>query len=517
MRPGRFTLATLMLLLVISPPCLRAKGKASHVMLVVCDGLQPEFVTERDAPNLSALRRNGVFFARNHAVYPSSTNVNGAALATGSHPLHTGIIGNMEFRPAIDPHRPVDTAEGPDVLQGNTALLAHYLLTPTLPEILHQAGERTAIAGSKPVAQLFDRARDRQTAGAKESVVLYRGKILPLSEAERIQKTIGPFPVRDRLPNEKQDLWTTRALTEILWKNGVPKFSLLWLSEPDLTEHDTAPGSPETLAAIRSSDEKLGRVIAALKEKRALTTTDVLVVADHGFSTIDLAVDVAERLRGAGFDAVRVFADRPPRGQVLVVSLGGSVELYVAEHDQQIIERLLEFLQQSDFAGVIFTCEAHPGSFTFAQAMLPTRDAPDILVACRWKETPNEFGVPGAIASDIGHTAGQGSHATLSPFDMHNTLLVSGPDFRQGWVDESPTGNIDLAPTIAAILGLPTPEKMDGRILSEAFRDGKPAPPAASHTLESRNGAWHQTLRLTTVGETTYLVEGNGGKEPTKP
>ncbi len=65
-------------------------------------------------------------------------------------------------------------------------------------------------------------------------------------------------------------------------------------------------------------------------------------------------------------------------------------------------------------------------------------------------------------------------HATLSRFDMHNTLVAAGPDFRQGWTDETPSGNVDLAPTIAAILGLQPDEAMDGRVLSEAFRE----PPA---------------------------------------
>jgi arylsulfatase A-like enzyme len=316
------------------------------------------------------------------------------------------------------------------------------------------------------------------------------------------------------LPNEAQDDWTTRALTELLWKEGIPKFSLLWLSDPDLTQHDTAPGSPESLAAIRSSDENLGRMMAALKKKNALATTDIFVVSDHGFSTIDRVIDVAERLRAAGFDAVRAFTDHAPRpGQVLVVSLSGSVEFYVAGHDARVIRRLLDFLQGTDFAGVIFTREPHPGAFTYAKAMIETADAPDVLVACRWNDRPNEFGVPGGIAADLGHTLGEGSHTTLSPSDMRNTLLASGPDFRRGWTDESPSGNIDLAPTILHLLGLTPPERMDGRTLFEAFREGKPAPAAKSRLLEARHGDWHQSLRLTTVGETTYVTEGNGGNK----
>ncbi len=508
----------LLLLFVALPACeAMTRGKAEHIVLVVWDGMRPDFVNQEHAPNLSALRRDGVFFANNHAVYPSSTNVNGAAIATGNYPGHTGVIGNQEFRAAIDAHQPFDTAEYPDLRQVDPALSARYLSVPTIPEILHHAGQWTAVAGAKPVAQLFDRLRERKSEAEKQSGVVYRGKVFPKQIEADVTKALGPFPPRHTFPNRAQDEWTTHALTEMLWKSAVPEFSLLWLSEPDLTEHETAPGAPTSLAAIKSSDDNLGQVIAALKAKDALPTTDIFVVSDHGFSTIDLSVDVAERLRAAGFDAVRAFADHPPRGQILVVTLGGSVALYVAGHDPEMIRRLVDFLQQSDFAGVIFTREARPGTFTFAQAMIETADAPDLLVACRWNDQPNEFKVRGAIASDIGHSAGHGTHATLSPFDIHNTLIASGPDFRHGWTDETPSGNIDLAPTILYLLGLPQLKEMEGRVLTEALRNGKPAPAAESRELSAQSERWRQNIRLTRVGRTTYIDEGNGQRVANAP
>jgi predicted AlkP superfamily pyrophosphatase or phosphodiesterase len=490
-----------------------AKGKAQHVVLVVWDGMRPEFATEKYAPHLAALRRDGVFFANHHPVYPSLTNVNGTALATGAEPGHTGIIGNFEFRPAIDAHQPFDTSEFPDLKRADSTLPANYIAVPTLVELLHRAGERTAISGSKPVAQLFDRARQRPDEPAKSSLVVYRGKVLPKSDAEAITGMLGAFPPRRDLPNESQDTWTTRALIELLWKTDVPKFSLLWLSEPDLSQHDHAPGSSIALAGIRSSDDKLGNVIAALKAKGVMSSTDVFVVSDHGFSTIDLAVDVAERLRAAGFNAVRLRSDHPAQGEILVVTLGGSVSFYVTDHDADTVRRLIEFLQKSDFAGVIFSRSPYEGTFTFAQGLIDASDAPDVLVACRWNDRRNRFGVPGEIASDIGHTAGQGNHGSLSRYDMRNTLLAAGPDFRRGWTDESPSGNVDLAPTILSILGLEVPDKCDGRILSEAFPGEKPRPRSKSETLEARRGPWHQTLRLTKVDKTTYFLEGNGGPD----
>jgi arylsulfatase A-like enzyme len=514
--PLRFLVAAAFSILISTSFASDEPGKAEHVVVVVWDGMRPDFVTERYAPTLTALAHSGVVFKNNHSAYPSSTNVNGAVLATGIGPGRNGVIGNQEFRAGIDARKPFDTADFPALNTGDNQISAHYLSSPTIAELAQKAGFRTAIVGSKPISQLMDRARRRESAAAKESVVAYRGRILPADAEAAIVSAIGPFPRRKTFPNVSQDAWTTRLLTEVLWKDGVPKFSLLWLSEPDLSEHETAPGSPTALAAIKSSDENLAKVLAALKAKNALTSTDIFVVSDHGFSTIDLAVDVAALLRSAGFDAVREFANLPRAGQILVVTLGGSVEFYVAQHDDKVILKLVVFLQRSDFAGVILTRKMQEGTFTLAQAQIDTPTAPDVMIACRWNDRPNKFGVAGQIASDIGRNLGQGTHATLSPHDMNNTLIANGPDFRRGWTDEIPSGNIDVAPTVLWILGLKTPEAMDGRVLVEALADSQPAPAVKTQEIEARRDlgdfSWRQTLRLTTVGKTTYLVEGNGGR-----
>jgi arylsulfatase A-like enzyme len=498
-----------------------AAGKAEHVVLIVWDGMRPDSVNDHNAPTLAALARAGVVFKNNHPAYPSSTNVNGAVLATGMTPAHTGIVANQEFRAEIDPRKPFDTADFPALDEMDAQVSAKYLAASTIAELVQQAGYRTVVAGSKPVAQFFDRARRRAKEAAQKSVVIYRGKVLPVSVAPAITAAIGAFPIRNSFPNEREDSWTTRALTEVLWKDEVPRFSLLWLSEPDLSEHETAPGSPTSLAAIKSSDGNLAKVLAALKAKNALTNTDIFVVSDHGFSTIDLMVDVAARLRAAGFDALRAFAGQPKAGQILVVTLGGSVAFYVVDHDATRIDKLIDFLQRSDFAGVILTRAPHAGAFTFAQGQVDAPAAPDVIVACRWNNRPNEFGIDGQMTSDIGRSAGHGSHSTLGPHDMNNTLIASGPDFRQGWTDETPSGNIDLAPTILWILGIKAPRPMDGRVLRETFSGTHEQPLVAEKTVEAQRNLggviWRQHLRTATVDGVTYFVEGNGSSTPAQP
>ena len=59
-----------------------------------------------------------------------------------------------------------------------------------------------------------------------------------------------------------------------------------------------------------------------------------------------------------------------------------------------------------------------------------------------------------SILASCSNNPYRGMHGSFSPIDVHNTLIAYGPDFREGMRDTLPTGNVDVAPTIASILGL---------------------------------------------------------------
>jgi arylsulfatase A-like enzyme len=329
----------------------------------------------------------------------------------------------------------------------------------------------------------------------------------------------------------QHDAWTTKAVTDFLWKDGVPALSVIWLGEPDLTEHESAPGAPSALAAIKSSDENLAKILLALdmpgsakataRQASARATTDIFVVSDHGFSTIRRSIDLRKILSDAGFVAKTEFDDQPKSGDIMLVGNGGSVFFYVVGHDATLVHRLVEFLQQSDFAGVIFTKQGLPGTFHLDDAKIDNPHAPDVVMAFRWNDLKNQFGTPGMIDADWQREAGKGTHATLSRFDMHNTLIAAGPDFRRGQTDDLPTGNVDLTPTILHILGIKPPQEVDGRVLSEAMVSVDQLPTrreAETKTIEAtkdfRSGSWRQTLKISQIGSTIYLDEGNGSFAP---
>ena len=511
-----------------SPTASKPATNERRVVLVVWDGLRPDSISDETTPTLAKLAREGVFFARHHPVYPSMTEVNGTAMATGCYPGHSGLIGNREFRPAIDPLKTLAMENIATVRKGDDVTGGKYLRVPTLPELLQAAGQRTVVTGTKGVVVLMDRATRAGAGNAagrpRGSQVLFEGKTLPPDLAGALDERLhGPFPAEIHFPNVEQDAWTTRALTEFLWDShldGLPGLTVLWMSDPDFTQHQFGPDSPQARRALASVDADLGVVLEELARQHVRDTTDVLVVSDHGFSTIGRRIDLAALLTDAGFNATREYKSAPKPGDILVDGLGGSVYLYVAGHDADTVRRVAVFLEGSDFAGVIFTRDALPGTFAMGAAHIDSPDAPDIAVSLRWNDDKSATGFPGLVVSDGGRKPGQGTHATLSRYDMHNTLVAAGRDFQKGWRDEMPTGNVDLAPTIAHLLGLPRPTQMDGRVLYESFLGlaAQLPPPPVTQRVEAKQenaGArWSQYLQVTHYWGVDYIDEGNGTSEP---
>jgi len=504
-----------LLLWILCVPAIAAGTLKSerHIVVVVWDGMRPDFVSEKNTPALWKLARDGVTFRNHHAVYPSATMVNGTALVTGVYPGKSGIVANHVYRADIDAHHAIDVETPAAVKKGDELSGGKYISVQTIAELMQRAGGRTVIVAAKTVGLLLDRHPDH--GRATNSVTLFAGKSLPLEILLSITETLGSFPSA----HLQQDAWTTKAVTDFFWKDGLPVLSILWLGEPDLTQHESAPGAPAALAAITSADENLAAVLTALDQRKARGTTDILVVSDHGFSTIERSIDLRKILNDAGFTAKTEFSGEPKPGDIMLAGNGGSVLFYIIGHEKILTRRLVEFLQQSDFTGVIFTKEPMEGTFGLAQAMIQNDHTPDVVMAFRWNDAKNQFGVPGMIDADWQRAAGKGTHATLSQFDMHNMLIAAGPDLKRGKADDLPTGNVDLAPTILQILGITAPQKLDGRVLSEAMTGASVAEPnVESKIIETTKdfsaGRWRQSLRISRAGSTIYLDQGNGTFTP---
>ncbi len=481
-----------------------------HVVLVVWDGMRPDFITEKYTPTLDKLAHDGVRFSNHHSVYPTATDVNGAALATGCYPNRNGLAANLEFRPAINPRQPIDMGDPDSIKRGDEVSGGKYLAIPTFVELLRAAGKKVALVGVKSVAILFDRHNDWTFVRIRgKPLTIFAAAPLGPSAREEMIKMLGPIPDDPGANSMQRNHFATRALTEFFWRDGFPDFSLLWLSEPDLAEHNFAPGSPEAIAALKAVDDDLAMVLSALEKKKVRDSTDIFVVSDHGFSTIRRSIDVVALLNNSGFHAAKEFSEKPNPGDILVAGNGGTVLFYIRDHDRRVTQRLVDWLQHSDFAGMMFTREKFEGAFSLTDAHIDSQNNADVVLSFRGSEEKNRFGVAGMIDADWNRKAGDGTHATMNRFDVHNLCIAEGPDFRHAFETAVPSGNVDIAPSILGIVGFHPPSQIDGRVLDEAMIPLSDQVPDLSRRppdfLRAMHDDWRQSLVITHVGGTVYF------------
>ena len=475
------------------------------VLVLVVDGLRPDSITAEDTPTLFRLRAEGVDLVNSHAVFPTVTRVNAAAIATGTQPGTNGLVGNQMFVPAVDDRRAFDTGDHRNLLALDRATGGRVLQAPTLAERLHARGLRLAgvSSGSTGSAFLLN-PKSVAGVGALVNGYLEPGQTVayPAPVSEAVLARFGPAPAKapggarfDASVN-----WTQRVLREYVLPELAPDVVINWLTEPDHSQHHVGVGSPAAREALRNDDREIAQVLAGLDA----ALTSVLVVSDHGFTTNTAGVDVAGALIEAKLKAARDSTD------VILASSGQAVALHVEGHDAARIARLARFVQAQDWGGVLFSAQTVDGAFPLELINVANRDrGPDLLFTFPWTSRRSAFGVPG---TDLANVSAGGSpyvsdHGSMSPWNVRNTFLAWGAGVKKGVTARAPAGNVDVTPTVLALLGLEGEAGLDGRVVAEALQGG-PDPEAVAvetrvHTAAA--GGYRAALQISTVDGRRYV------------
>jgi hypothetical protein len=176
----------------------------------------------------------------------------------------------------------------------------------------------------------------------------------------------------------------------------------------------------------------------------------------------------------------RVPATLPATG-IVVATNGGSDYFYVPDHDATTVTNLVRFLQSREEFGAVFVDSRYgalPGTLPMAMVNLENatrqnKGQPDVIVSFNWDATQLVNGLPGTELESFG--GNRGMHGSFSPIDVHNTLVASGPAFKTATTIANPSGNVDVAPTVARLFGLSMPQA-DGRVLTEALANQTSSP-----------------------------------------
>jgi hypothetical protein len=565
-----------------------------NLILFVPDGLRALKVTPETAPVMAEVRDKGVNFRNPHSLFPTFTMANGSALSTGHYLGDTGTFSNTIYTGY--PSVPAGNTVVPFI--ENDAVLADvdehfngdYLNEETILKMARAKGFSTAAIGKVGPTLLFDHT-DRADKEGLHSIVIddsTGGKTgVPLSEDMKaaLAKAGLPLTTPSRgdnakagdaktpgttVPNTAQQAYfadvASKVVLPMFKERGKPFVLVFWSRDPDGSQHNTgdslnviSPGinGPTSLAGIKNADNNLGQIRKALDELGLAASTNIMIAADHGFSTISkesktspsakasyddtpkdflpmgfLALDLAKALDLPLFDpndknaAVGanahpkagngVLGKDPAKPDLVVATNGGSDLIYLPSKDKKLAARTIRALLEQDYVSGLFVDDSlgkFPGTLPMSQLALKGKavtPTPSIVVNFRsyasdCGEAPTNCSVQ---VADTVLRQGQGMHGSFSRGDTMNFMAAIGPDFKAGYVDLLPVSNADVGATAGRLLGLAARPKGEliGRVMTEAMPNGKtPKAYAGSVKSQPAENGLRTVLNFQRVGAQRYF------------
>ena len=553
-----------------------AQNSTPHnVILFIPDGLRALKVTPETAPAMAEVRDKGVNFKNPHSLFPTFTMANASGMATGHHLGDTGTFSNTIFTgytsaPAGDTVVPF--IENDAVLGDiDEHFGGDYLNEETILKAARARGFSTAAIGKVGPTLIFDHT-DRADRPGLHSVVIddsTGGKTgVPLSDELKAALTKAGLPLEtpSRGDNGKSgDARTPGTLVanivqqayfaDIASKIVLPMFKarnkpfvlVFWSRDPDGTQHNqgdslnsVTPGinGPTSLAAVKNADDNLKQLQQALRDLGLADTTDIVIAADHGFSTISkesktspaakasyadtpkdflpmgfLAIDLAKALDLPLFDPndknARVpdnahpkagnglLGQDPTNPDLVVATNGGSDLLYLPKKDKKLAERTIKALLEQDYVSGLFVDDKlgrFPGTLPMSQINLKGKAVtPNPSITVNFRSYAVGCDEPTNCSVEVADTVlrqGQGMHGSFGRGDTMNFIAAIGPDFKAGYVDPLPVSNADIGMTIAQLMDLRPAAAggLIGRVMSEALPNGV-IPKAFDGTIVSKPAA----------------------------
>ena len=450
----------------------------------------------------------------------------------GNYIFQPGPEGKDTAGKAVHFDREVVFTEDFGVLRSLDANLGRRLLSrPTLFETAQRAGLKTATIGKTGPAFLQDLhlggvVIDEQVVLPDELREELRAALPSLrwplgpEKLATLADGVTPDPTAKSSRHAKAnaemiDVYMDHVLVK------APALTVLWLRDPDSTAHVYGLGSPAYRDALVRQDVLLGKLLDRLRANGMRESVDLLVMSDHGHTSVGNPlrstsaatgepepgeIRLAHLLTQAGFEAyngtgclyspaLSPYPTKESHGEcpglarystpsyllptqlgpqaVIVAVNGGTDYLYVPSKNPKLVLDLVRFAQGRPEVASLFVASRYaalPGTLPLSEIF--AEDAlgrhPDVVVGYGFDETATVRCVSGVEFAGMTRSRYRGMHGTLGPDDLRAVLIAQGPHFHSGFRDPLPTGNADIAPTVAALLSLDLPGT-DGRPLLEAI------------------------------------------------
>ncbi|HEX9513933.1 MAG TPA: ectonucleotide pyrophosphatase/phosphodiesterase [Puia sp.] len=424
-----------------------------HVVLISIDGFRPDMYLDKSwpTPNLQALMKEGVYADHLKSVFPAYTYPSHVAMVTGALPARSGICYNQ-----------------PLGSKGEWNWYNKAIKVPTIWQALKKAGLSTASVEWPPSVTdeiTYDLPEIWDVKSPGDRITAARRYATPGLVEEIEQNATGKLD--SNTMNEgyfSLDENAGRAAGYIFSKYH-PTLLAVHFACVDGMQHEYGREGDSVRLAVASVDRAIGDVLEAIRRTSLRDSTTVIVVGDHGFSTMHTVFRPNILMKGL---------------PVKFIAAGGSAFLYgtggkaLVESEKQALlrsvrQRLdsLPTAERKDFrfvergeldqlgadSGALFALAAVPGLvFSGAVAPAPAVNAgPGTLI-----QQNNQFGLFAPV---------KGGHHGYDPNipDMYTGFITAGSGIRKGGKIQELCVT-DISPLIAQLLGIhfPTP---DGKLV----------------------------------------------------
>ena len=395
-----------LLLAVLLFACLPlCMAEAPIVLVISMDGVRHDYPHRADLPGFARMLEQGASAERLTPVYPSNTFPGHVSLATGTHPDVHGVVDNWF----------IDRERGTYFMSSDTSWLQ--------AEPVWIAAERQGV----PAATYF-------WVGSEQD---WRGQ----GTSERIAPFDGGRPDADKVAQILR--WLARP------EATRPRLIMSYFAGTDRLGHRYGPDNASVSEQLSLQDQHLQSLLRGIDALDLWSRLTLLVVSDHGMTRMGDHVDISGALANASIDA-----------QVSGYTVG-----HVHLRDAKDKTRARNVLSALPLVTVVDRAAAQ-ANYRFA---FPGRVGDLVVLA----EPPAIFSQPGGLEGrmmsalrffgwDFG---GHGYDPNLP--DMGGIFLALGRGVRPA-AELGELHQIDLAPTVATLLGIEPPLQSEGQSVNLA-------------------------------------------------
>lgn len=460
--PGNFPLLAWLTVIAAwaAPMPLSAVNRDAIVIVISVDGLPADYFDETSAamPTLRALAVKGARASGMTSVFPTVTWPNHTSMVTGVSPAKHGVLGNIYYDRAKKV--PVDLIWDPDFDKED------IVKVPTVYDLAHLAGLKTAgVAwpGSRNAKHL-----DWQVPCVLDAGLLER---YTTPEVQYMLRALGITPEQKaewgKIDVGGKALWDwmhTQVACRLVERHH-PNLLLIHFDMVDALQHRNGRNQPEAYWAANLADHYLQQLVVAADKAGLAERTTFIVVSDHGFFNYAKQINGNAVLREAGL--ITTAGNQIVESRAYFLSMTGGAAIYITDtenRDQIARDLTVRFKAVEGVAEVL-------GTDAIKGLGLPTAAedvrAPDLMLAAA-----EGYGFSPRIPSQdviVEMSQIKGAHGYLPDQPkMQATFVASGAGIKNG-VTLGKIRNVDIAPTIAALLGFEMKD-VEGRVLTEILK-----------------------------------------------